>query len=553
MEKMLKSKHLFFYFKFMEVLNYMVKILTKKILCCLLSLSLLFGLVTVPTYKVYAYTDDDLTFMQAKTDHWTDVLNTFAFVLSELKAGFVNGDFETVINNYAYWREINGMGELSWCNLSQDGALEVPESTIQNITNFIRQYQEDDGTFKSDSGLTGINYKLIHTSTYGELWENYYDSAKDYYSFAHFSDLDDFLTDFKNYYEFNPIPMAGDFKYKPKQPDFMVIVPSRFGCYFFCTSVMSEYYESDDNFWFYYLGSVDPDTGAWSVAPKLMDLTYDGYYCEYTGIVTFRYTGNGLNSPSQQPGAYIGSDQNNNSYKNFFAPDDSHIPQIGTPNGGYIKLFATDDDAKAYYNMTAGLNIPDYPYSGGNVYITNTNITYNNPDDPDDPDNPDSPDIPSGDDDNIWHDPSDDVPDAPFSGTVTEGIETIIKYLKKIYHQLILNNVLTGADLLNDIFNNYIKQAGEAVTEVATVAKNKFPFCIPGVIVTALTLTAVEAAPPTFEIPFKYERLGIDYTIEIDFTTDMWKGCRQVIWYFTLFLSIIGFVKLTILMTRSNN
>lgn len=531
----------------------MVKILTKKILCCLLSLSLLFGLVTVPTYKVYAST--------TKTNFWDwlgDVGNDVsAEVIKFLGCGATlwkavkgNCSYEEFRDSFLLYAKECGKGDSWYIEKQDDGTVVIPEEVMQLLKDFLDSLKDENGNYKSDSGISGINYQLVHTSTYTELWENYYDSKKDYYSFAHFSDVDDFMTQFENYYESNPIPMAGNFKYKPKQPDFMVIVPSRLGCYFFCTSVMSEYYESDDNTWFYYLGSVDPDTGAWSVSPKLMDLTSDGYYCECTGIVTFRYTGNGLNSPSQQPGAYIGSDQNNNSYKNFFAPDDAHIPQIGTPKGGYIKLFATDDDAKAYYNAVLDMQVPDYPYSGGNVYITNTNITYNNPDDPD---NPDSPDTPSGDDDNIWHDPSDDVPDAPFSGTVTEGLETIIKYLKKIYHQLILNNVLTGADLLNDIFNNYIKSAGEAVTEVATVAKNKFPFCIPGVIVTAITLTAVEAAPPKFEIPFKFDRLGIDYKIEIDLTTDMWQGCRNVLWYMTLFLFIMSLIKLTILMTRSNN
>lgn len=525
----------------------MFKIMMKKIICCLLSVSLFVGIISIPSFEVFAYTDDGLTFMQAKTDHWTDVLNTFIFVLSEAKAGFGNGDMETVINNYAYWREINGMGELSWCNLSQDGALEVPETTIQNITNFIRQYQEDDGTFKSDSGLTGINYKLIHTSTYSDMWENYYDSATDNYTFTHLTDFDEFITKFSSYYSSNPIIMTGNYNYKPTQPDFIVTIPSRLGCYFFCCSVMGEYYQNDSNNWFYYLGSIDPDTGSWTISPRRYHVGGNGV-CYGVGIATFRYDSNGLNSPNQQPGGYIGSDQNNNSYKNMFAPDDAHIPQIGTPNGGYIKLFVSDDDAKAYYNMTAGLNIPDYPYSGGNVYITNNDIKYTNPD------TPVTPDIPGGDDDNdVWHDVDDNDPSKPFTGTVTEGIETIIKYLKKIYHQLILNNVLTGADLLNDIFNNYIKSAGEAVTEVATVAKNKFPFCIPGVIVTAITLTAVEAAPPKFEIPFKFDRLGIDYKIEIDLSTDMWQGCRNVLWYMTLFLFIMSLIKLTILMTRSNN
>jgi tetratricopeptide (TPR) repeat protein len=136
----------------------------------------------------------------------------------------------------------------------------------------------------------------------------------------------------------------------------------------------------------------------------------------------------------------------------------------------------------------------------------------------------------------------------------SENLEDIHGTLKSIYHQLILGNILTSLDLIldafEDRFDNLIVSGSAAAEEVANVAKNKFPFCIPGVIVAALTLTAVTSIPPKFEVPLEFKSLGVSYTMEIDWSTDMWQGCRNVVWYFSLFLSIIGFIQLTIAMTK---
>lgn len=46
--------------------------------------------------------------------------------------------------------------------------------------------------------------------------------------------------------------------------------------------------------------------------------------------------------------------------------------------------------------------------------------------------------------------------------------------------------------------------------------KTKFPFCLPWDLYNVFVLLNAEAVAPKFDIPFKFDRLGIDYTFSID-------------------------------------
>ncbi len=61
-----------------------------------------------------------------------------------------------------------------------------------------------------------------------------------------------------------------------------------------------------------------------------------------------------------------------------------------------------------------------------------------------------------------------------------------------IYHQLVIGNTLdlvdTIAENLWQVWDHFVGEATEDLSEIADAAVNKFPFCIPGVIVSAITL-----------------------------------------------------------------
>lgn len=532
-------------------------ILIKKMICCVLSLSIVMSALIIPSYDIYAYTKENAKTIDEAQDHWSEICNFLMMAISEARAVYV-GNYEGFFQNLRNYYDDIGQGESVFYNEKPDGSIEIPEQTVTNVTNFIRQECKDsNGNYTSDSGLAGINYQMIKTRTLSDLWAEYFDLEIHNYGFMNrcYTSYGGFLKDYAKYWENNPYCPSPDVSFKFTRPDYVIIAPKKNGRIYFTTSVMGEYCKTVANYAHCYIGYHHEVTGEWNIAPRVIDLaSYEFLRLSIArNPYTFQYEGS-ITSVIADTSAGIGSDQHESTYPGFYSHNAGKIDQLATLDGRYIKLFASEDDAVAYYKAMGNLNVPNYPYSGGSVTINNTTINYNNPEDSDDPDNPDTPDTPdtptppgSSTD---WHDPADDDITTPFGGTVTEGLDEIIKYLKKIYHQLILNNVLTGLDLLNDIFNNYIKSAGAAVSDVAAVAKNKFPFCIPGALVTAFVFTKVDAQPPTFYIPFKYDRLGIDEVIVIDFASDVWKGCRQVIWLFTFFLFVIGMMHLTIQMTE---
>lgn len=65
----------------------------------------------------------------------------------------------------------------------------------------------------------------------------------------------------------------------------------------------------------------------------------------------------------------------------------------------------------------------------------------------------------------------------------------------------------------------------------------KFPFCIPYDIYHAFSIMAVYPEAPVFELPFKFERLGIDYTITIDFA-DYYYLANIMRWFLSMLFII---------------
>ena len=227
------------------------------------------------------------------------------------------------------------------------------------------------------------------------------------------------------------------------------------------------------------------------------------------------------------------------------------------PKGRGYMMFTSNDSAKAYFNSLTSTA------SSSGITINNYNQIYKyvNDDDP-------SGFIVVSPDDDMDVEPTDytfDTPTEPGDsgggsdsggGASTGDSSGIIKAINNLYDmleqkldkiisQIRTNNILTGLDLLNDIFNDYIKDFTTATTELGETVKSKFPFCLPFVIVGALALTNKSATVPKFTIPFKYDTIGVNYDIVIDFSDSKWSACRNVIYYFTLFFYMFGLIYLT--------
>lgn len=97
---------------------------------------------------------------------------------------------------------------------------------------------------------------------------------------------------------------------------------------------------------------------------------------------------------------------------------------------------------------------------------------------------------------------------------------------KSIFDHLgnILDNTIGEllGNLLKDLVDFFIGDGGivEAVTSpasaLASTAQTKFPTSIPWDIIAIIRIMSAEPQPPKIDVPFKVERLGIDYTIKID-------------------------------------
>ena len=233
---------------------------------------------------------------------------------------------------------------------------------------------------------------------------------------------------------------------------------------------------------------------------------------------------------------------------------------IATKDGLSFFHFSSYADGVQYYDSLysslnkAGLTINNYnqiykyisdPEEPGSVVVTPNNVVDFEPNDF----TIDTPSVPSGPGDSGGGSDSGGGTSTGDSSGIIKAINNLYDMLEqklnKIISQIRTNNILTGLDLLNDIFNDYIKDFATATTELGETVKSKFPFCLPFVIVGALALTNKSATVPKFTIPFKYDTIGVNYDIVIDFSDSKWSACRNVIYYFTLFFYMFGLIYLT--------
>ena len=143
------------------------------------------------------------------------------------------------------------------------------------------------------------------------------------------------------------------------------------------------------------------------------------------------------------------------------------------------------------------------------------------------------------------------------SGSVGDNSK-ILDYLSDIKSLLRLLVVGQGADTVTDLMDmtldevgDYVGNVYDMVDEVTDSLSDKFPFSVPWDIAALLGLFAAEPETPVFDIPFKIERLGVDYTFHVDLTDfeNVSKICRAVL----TCIFIAGLTYLTIRLTRGDS
>lgn len=72
-----------------------------------------------------------------------------------------------------------------------------------------------------------------------------------------------------------------------------------------------------------------------------------------------------------------------------------------------------------------------------------------------------------------------------------------------------------------------------------------FPFCIPFDIYDFLSLLSATRTAPHFEIPFNYDRIGLDYTFVLDFSGESWENLAQIVRTLELLAFCVGLAFVT--------
>lgn len=133
-------------------------------------------------------------------------------------------------------------------------------------------------------------------------------------------------------------------------------------------------------------------------------------------------------------------------------------------------------------------------------------------------------------------------------------LEQILSYVKKIYHQLIIGNVVNAVDAVAQVMETAKEYMDEALEDAAAIGElgealtTKFPFSLPQTLLALLTVFEAEPVAPVWEVPFRADFGGatgikIDESITIDFSefqdaVDILKWFLGIIW-------IYGLIRLT--------
>ena len=127
-----------------------------------------------------------------------------------------------------------------------------------------------------------------------------------------------------------------------------------------------------------------------------------------------------------------------------------------------------------------------------------------------------------------------------FLASIDDSLNDILKWVKKIYNQVVLGNIIEGADLLNDLF----QQELDDLSALGEIAQTKFPFSLAVDILAILTILEAEPQAPVFEIPFRDDfggatGISVDEVFVLDFTmfedaVEVLRWWLSIMWIFAL-------------------
>ena len=510
---------------------------------CLIYANSTGGISNPDDYQTYPNGMRKYSLNEALSEGLAETAKTVVFLASGLFA-VADGDGNAAMENLVNWMQVAGWGDEKMFVVDDNGKMSTLPAFKQMVTEYKNYYIQN-----NPDNVTYLPY-LIKSNSDASLFEKNADNF-----WVNYNDGYLYYRDTSNFDDVVSRSGLSDYEY--------CLVTWRWNGY----RLNFEFIHDIDTFgksYFYFVSNPTWDSNGYSYTNNDDAVLY--WYNPYSkegGHVD--YANNGLNDYCSNviffEDKHVGvNDTRWGSRTLWLKKYDDYTFQalnIIDPKGRGYMMFTSNDSAKAYFNSLTS------SASSSGITINNYNHIYkylSNPEEPGSivviPDNV------------VDYEPKDYTIDTPTEpgdsgggsdsggGTSTGDSSGIInainnlydmleQKLDKIISQIRTNNILTGLDLLNDIFNDYIKDFATATTELGETVKSKFPFCLPFVIVGALALTNKSATVPKFTIPFKYDTIGVNYDIVIDFSDAKWTACRNVIYYFTLFFYMFGLIYLT--------
>lgn len=442
---------------------------------------------------------------------------------------YTSGDMQGFVDNYYLATTKNGLTFDEWvlknASKSDDGTMQYSEDLVKFLQEALKAYAQ-----QRPDEVEKINYRIIHTSSYKELFENIMDYGNylkgDFTVPEGFNSMERFeqLWLAQTEYEEFPHLLCAPFNKMICDPDSVQDI------------TMGQQLNMYDN---YEKNLVNPAKtscfiGEFGGVNWGDETQYHIKICTYdrtTGSITVdRMRSNTQNCRfiwNSEQGIWIGTEASHalfsfthDAYVNvsagwwgvgwgaldninpelvsrytatYNADKSVNVPGLATPNGSAFRLFATEQDAMRYFDMCAdsGLNLdPNQVYTGGSITINNNgDVTINN--------NP-----PDGGNDN--------------SVDSSEMLEKIYNRLGDILTQVKQIKWLSVADVVMDAINSFGGGIGGIVESLIDVISQVFPLCILWDVVRIFEIFEAEPVPPVFDIPIKF--VWIDETVTIDLT-----------------------------------
>ncbi|MGN0132909.1 MAG: hypothetical protein ACI4AA_10745 [Lachnospiraceae bacterium] len=132
---------------------------------------------------------------------------------------------------------------------------------------------------------------------------------------------------------------------------------------------------------------------------------------------------------------------------------------------------------------------------------------------------------------------------------IQETLNDILKWIKKIYNQVVVGNVISAVDAVAQVMDTAKDYVDEALEDTASIAElgealtTKFPFSLPSTLLALVTVFEAEPVTPVFEVPFVISSLQIKEKFVLDFS--MFDEIIFVLQWFLRLIWIYGLIRLT--------